>query len=78
LTMIESNIYDSILEDKENSIVKYINEYETNSKKPLTVHRLKQTFFKKFIATPPLDIDIEESDRLREFERKNIINISQS
>lgn len=75
LTMIESNIYDSILEDNENSIVKYINEYETNSKKPLTVYRLKQTFFKKFIATPPLDIDIEESDRLREFERKNIINI---
>jgi hypothetical protein len=75
LTMIESNIYDSILEDNENSIVRYINEYETNSKKPLTVTRLKQTLFKKFITTPPLDIDIEESDHLREFERKNIINI---
>lgn len=75
LTMIESNIYDSILEDSKNSIVNYINEYGTNSKKPLTVNRLKQTFFKKFIAAPPLDIDIEESDRLREFERKNIINI---
>lgn len=75
ITMIDSNIYDSIIEDKKNSIIKYIEEYSSTNKKPITTNRLKQTIFKKFIATPPLDIDIEESDRLREFERKNVVKL---
>jgi hypothetical protein len=73
--MIESNIYDSILEDSENQILKYLAEYGSDTKKPLTVTRLKQTIFKKFITNPPLPIDIEESDRLRELERKNLIRL---
>ncbi len=73
--MLESNIYDSILEDNDNRIKKYIEEYGGNFKKPLTVNRLRQSVFKKFIASPPLTINIEESDRLRETERKNMIRL---
>jgi hypothetical protein len=75
INMIESNIYDSIIEDKKNSIIKYVEESSSTNKKPLTTNRLKQTIFKKFIAPPPLDMDIEESDRLRESERRNIIRL---
>ena len=75
INMIESNIYDSIIEDKKNSIIKYVDEFSSTNKKPLTTNRLKQIIFKKFIAPPPLDIDIEESDRLREYERKNVIRL---
>ncbi|MCE5330227.1 HNH endonuclease, partial [bacterium] len=75
INMIESNIYDSIIEDKKNLILKYIEEYSSTNKKPLTTNRLRQTVFKKFIASPPLDMDIEESDRLREFERKNVVRL---
>jgi hypothetical protein len=73
VNMIESNIYDSIMEDKKNLMVRYIADYNRNIKSPLTINRLKQAVFKKFIAPPPLDIDIEDSDRLREAERRNII-----
>jgi len=75
VNMIESNIYDSILEDKKNIMVDYISDYNKTIKSPLTITRLKQAIFKKFIAPPPLDIDIEESDRLRETERRNIIKL---
>ncbi|MHB1346394.1 MAG: HNH endonuclease signature motif containing protein [Candidatus Humimicrobiaceae bacterium] len=75
INMIESNIYDSIIEDKKNSIIKYVDEFSSTNKKPLTTNRLKQIIFKKFIAPPPLDMDIEESDRLREFERINLIRL---
>ncbi len=73
LNMIESNIYDSIIEDKKNLMISYIADYNKNLKSPLTINRLKQAVFKKFIAPPPLDINIEDSDRLRETERRNII-----
>ncbi|MCL6086786.1 MAG: hypothetical protein M1475_00070 [Actinobacteria bacterium] len=75
INMIESNIYDSIIEDKKNSIIKYVEEFSSSNRKPLTTNRLKQTIFKKFIAVPPLDMDIEESDRLRELERKNVVRL---
>ena len=75
INMIESNIYDSIIEDKKNSVIKYVEESNSTNKKPLTTNRLKQTIFKKFIATPPLDMDIEESDRLRELERRNVVRL---
>jgi len=75
INMIESNIYDSIIEDRNNSIIRYVEESSSSNKKPLTTNRLKQIIFKKFIALPPLDIDIEESDRLREFERKNVVRL---
>jgi hypothetical protein len=75
INMIESNIYDSIIEDKINSIIKYVEESSSANKKPLTTNRLKQTIFKKFIAPPPLDMAIEESDRQREFERKNVVRL---
>jgi len=75
INMIESNIYDSIIEDKKNLIIKYIEEYSSTNRKPITTNRLKQTIFKKFIASPPLDMDIEESDRLRELERKNVVKL---
>jgi len=75
INMIESNIYDSILEDKKNMIVNYISDYNKAIRSPLTVTRLKQAVFKRFIAPPPLDIDIEESDRLRELERRNVIKL---
>ncbi|MBM3704948.1 MAG: hypothetical protein FJW66_00340 [Actinobacteria bacterium] len=73
--MIESNIYDSILEDDTNKVRKYLEDYSRDTKKPLTVGRLKQAFFKKFITSPPLGIDIEQSDRLRELERLNAIRL---
>lgn len=75
VSMIENNIYDSIIEDKNNLMVNYLAGYNKKMKSPLTITRLKQAIFKKFIAPPPLDIDIEESDRLREVERKNIIRL---
>ncbi len=75
VSMIENNIYDSIIEDKNNLMINYIGDYNKKLKSPLTVTRLKQAIFKKFIAPPPLDIEIEESDRLRESERKNIIRL---
>ncbi len=75
INMIESNIYDSILEDESNLMVKYLEEYGSVSKKPLTVNRLKQAFFKRFITNPPLTISMEESDKLRELERENNIRL---
>jgi hypothetical protein len=75
INMIESNIYDSIIEDKKNSIIRYVEEFSSSNKKPLTTNRLKQIVFKRFVCPPPLDIDIEESDRKREYERKNIIKL---
>ncbi len=71
--MLQSNIYDSILEDSGNRIRKYLEEYGDGFKKPLTVLRLKQSILKRFIADKPLSIDIEESDRLREIERQNLL-----
>ncbi len=73
--MIQSNIYDSILEDSSNRIKNYLAEYGSGAKNPLTVFRLKQSILKRFIANQPLTIDIEESDRLREVERKNLIRL---
>jgi len=73
--MIRSNIYDSILDDKENLINDFIAERNRTRKNPLTIYAMKQTFFKHFITSPPLDINIEELDELREFERKNLINL---
>jgi len=75
VNMIESNIFDSIIEDKKNSIIRYVSEFSPIIKKPLTTNRLKSVIFKKFIAAAPLEIDIEESDRLREIERKNVIEL---
>ncbi len=75
LNMIRSNIYDSVLDDKDNKIVDYIAERNRSRKNPLTVHRLKQTIFKHFITNSPLDMDIEKSDELREFERKSVIEL---
>ena len=73
--MIRSNIYDTILDDPENKIVEYIAERNRSRKNPLTIHSLKQTIFKHFITDPPLDMDIEKSDELREFERKNVVKL---
>ena len=73
--MLESNIYDSILEDSQNRLKKYIEEYSGDEKKPVTINRLRQTLLKRFIVNPPLAIDLEESDKLREFERKNVIRL---
>jgi|GEM_PF-499434 len=73
--MLESNIYDSILEDSQNRLKKYIEEYSGDEKKPITVNRLRQTLLKRFIVNPPLSVDLEESDNLREFERKNVIRL---
>ncbi len=73
--MLESNIYDSILEDSQNRLKKYIEEYSGDEKKPVTVNRLRQTLLKRFIVNPPLSIELEESDKLREFERKNVIRL---
>jgi len=75
LNMIRSNIYDSVLDDKDNKIVDYIAERNRSRKNPLTIHRLKQTIFKHFITDSPLDMDIEKSDELREFERKSVIEL---
>jgi len=67
--MIRSNVYDTV-DDPENKIVEYIAERNRSRKNPLTIHSLKQTIFKHLITDPPLDMDIEKSDELREFERK--------
>ena len=75
LNMIQSNIYDSVLDDKDNKIVDYIAERNRTRKNPLTIHSLRQTIFKHFITDPPLDMDIEQSDELREHERKNAIKL---
>jgi len=75
LNMIRSNIYDTIIDDPENKIVEYIAERNRSRKNPLTIHSLKQTIFKYFITDPPLDMDIEKSDELREFERKNVVKL---
>jgi hypothetical protein len=73
--MLKSNIIDSVLEDSENNIVEYITERNRTRKNPLTINSLKQTIFKYFVANPPLDIEIDKSDELREKERKNIIRL---
>ncbi len=74
LNMVASNIYDSILEDQDNRLLRYISEY--NPKNSLiTLGKLKQNIFNKFICRPPLNIDIEDSDRLREYERRNVLRL---
>ena len=73
--MIESNICDSIIEDQTNKIAEYLAEKNRSKSTPLTTNALKVTFFKHFIASPPLDINIDESDSLREFERINVVKL---
>ena len=75
LQMIRSNIYDSILDDSENLMSDYVAERNRSRKNPLTVYALTQTIFKRFVTSPPLDINIEKLDELREFERKNVIKV---
>lgn len=41
----------------------------------MTINILTKTIFKYFITNSPLNIDIEQSDELREFERKNVIRL---
>ncbi len=74
LNMLVSNIYDSILEDGQNQFLQYIAEYN-QGQDIITLGKLKQNILKKFICRPPLDMDIEDSDRLREQERKNMIRL---
>lgn len=73
--MMESNIYDSILEDPNSNITEYISEKNRTRSNPLTTNAVKITFFRHFIAPPPLDIDLEQSDELRENERKNVVTL---
>jgi hypothetical protein len=75
LNMLRSNIYDSVLDDRDNKIVDYIAERNRTRKNPLTIHSIKQTLFKHFITDAPLDIDIEQSDELREYERNNVVKL---
>lgn len=75
LSMIRSNIYDSILDDDENLMCEYIAERNRTRKNPLTTHALTATLFKRFITRPPLDMDIEVLDELRELERRNVIRL---
>ena len=75
LNMIRSSLYNSILDDAENKAVQYVEERNRARENPLTINALKQTIFSRFIAAPPLEIKIEASDELREFERKNVINL---
>lgn len=75
LNIIRSNIYNSILDDKNNEIVDYIAERNRTRKNPLTIYSLKNTIFKHFIVDLPLDTEIEKSDELREFERNNVITL---
>ena len=67
--------YDSILDDDKSIISDFIAERNRTRKNPLTIHRLKLTIFKHFITPPPIDINIEELDELREFERKNVVKL---
>ena len=73
--MIESNIYDSILEDKSNKISDYISERNRTRSNPLSTNAVKITFFKHFISSPPLELDLETTDELREHERKNVVSL---
>jgi len=75
ITMILSNIYDSIIEDESNQINEYISDRNRTRKNPLSINALKQTIFKKFIAYPPLNINLEELDELREYERQNLVTL---
>ncbi len=75
LNMIRSNIYDSILEDSGNLMSDYVAERNRTRKNPLTVYGLTVTIFKNFITPPPLDMDIELLDELRELERRNVIRL---
>lgn len=75
INMIKSNIYDSIFDDENNLINEYISERNRSRKNPLTVYAIKQTIFKNFVTNPPLGINIEKLDELRELERKNLIEL---
>lgn len=73
--MIASNIYDSILEDEQNRFTPYISDYGQPDRGVVSLGQLKQNLFKKFIARPPLKMDIEDSDELRELERENMVKL---
>ncbi len=73
--MFWSFIYDSILEDDKNKIINYIAERNRSRLNPLTTNAIKVTFFKNFLTPPPLDLDLDKSDELRELERQNMINL---
>ncbi len=73
LNMVRSNIYDSILEDSRLKITSCISDYSNSSNSYLTLNKLRLNIFKKFIAKPPLKVNIEKSDKLREAERNNLV-----
>ncbi|MFC2033224.1 HNH endonuclease [Chloroflexota bacterium] len=75
INMLRSYIFDSIIEDKENKMSDYISERNRTRKNPLSVYGLTITIFRNFITAPPLEIDFELSDELREKERINIIKL---
>jgi hypothetical protein len=58
--------------------VQYVTERNRGRENPFSTNALKQTIFSRFIAAPPLGIKIEESDELREFERKNVVRLMNS
>ncbi|MDZ7837564.1 MAG: hypothetical protein U5N58_06225 [Actinomycetota bacterium] len=73
--MMVSNIYDSILEDKQNQFTPLVSDYGQPDNGVISLGQLKQNLFKKFIARPPLKMDMEKSDELRELERGNMISL---
>jgi len=75
LNMLTSSIINSVLEDKENKIGDFVAESNRAKATPLTINLLKQTIFKLFVSSPPLEIEIDKSDALREYERKNILTL---
>ena len=75
INMILSNIYESIIEDESNQVNEYISDRNRTRKNPLSINALKLTIFKKFIAYPPLNINLEDLDELREYERQNLITL---
>jgi len=73
INMLRSAIYDAILQDSELKLTQYLSKATRARDKPLSVYTLQRSLLSDFIAPPPLKIDLEKSDELREIERRNIV-----
>ncbi|GFP18747.1 hypothetical protein HKBW3S03_00252 [Candidatus Hakubella thermalkaliphila] len=72
---LRSAIQNDILEYPENRLREYIAEKNKTRKNPLTVSAVQRTFFAEFVASPPIDAELESPEDFRQREKENLIRL---
>lgn len=68
-------IFNQIIEDPENKLSQYLSEKHHGKLLPLTLARLKKTFFQHMLVPPPVSDEFESDTDFRIDERRNLIRL---